>query len=325
MDRSWTRHGGFPGVFYAGSPWAAVVVLAGGVLLTLAGAAFAAAPAAAGADEQKGQGSTASFLRLTRDDRKAPVALQTAIVRYRSPSDANGWTVDLVAALHIAEKSYYAQLNREFASYDAVLYELVAPEGRTVPKTGESGGNHPLALFQNGMKDMLGLEYQLKGIDYTRKNMVHADMSPDEFAKSMKQRGESAMTMFGRMMGYAMARQSQSSDAVSSSQLLLALFDKNRALAMKRIMAKQFSENDGALAALEGQNGSTLIAGRNEVALQTLKKQVALGKRKLAIFYGAGHMPDMQKRLRDDFGLEPADTRWLIAWDLKPAAKPGKP
>ena len=56
-----------------------------------------------------------------------------------------------------------------------------------MPRPGDSGSNHPISLLQNGMKDLLELEFQLKGIDYTRKNMVHADMSPDQFAESMQQ------------------------------------------------------------------------------------------------------------------------------------------
>ena len=261
---------------------------------------------------------TSPFLRLLRDDRKSPVALETSIVRYRPAKESDAsWSVDLVAALHIGEKSYYAQLNRELASYDAVLYELVADDKRNVPQPGESGGNHPLSLFQNAMKDMLGLEFQLKGIDYTRKNMVHADMSPEEFAQSMQDRGESVPSMFLRMLGYAMAHQDQSNDALSAGQFLMALLDKNRALAMKRIMAEEFANSDGSLAALDGPNGSTLIVGRNQVALRVLREQKDAGRKTMAIFYGAGHMPDMQKRLHDDFGLEPVSTRWLVAWDLK--------
>jgi hypothetical protein len=305
------------------SPASGETVLAIIIVLALTCVVTADEPTVSGAEETAK--SAASFLRLTRDDQQLPVALETAIVRCRSRADPNESAVDLVAALHIADKSYYEQLNREFACYDAVLYELIAGEEAKIPRRGESGGNHPISLFQNGMKDLLGLEFQLKAVDYTAKNMVHADMSPEEFAQSMQQRGESVMEMFTRMMGYAMAKQSQSSDAMYSGRLLLALFDKNRTLAMKRVMAEQFSENDGSLAALDGPTGSTLIGGRNEIVIEALRRQIAAGKRKIAIFYGAGHMPDMQKRLRDVLHLEPADTRWLVAWSLRSGANVAKP
>ena len=47
---------------------------------------------------------------------------------------------------------------------------------------------------------------------------------------------------------------------------------------------------------------------------------MAAGKKKLGIFYGAGHLNDMDERLRKDFRLEPVSITWLTAWNL--AAKP---
>ncbi len=99
-------------------------------------------------------------------------------------------------------------------------------------------------------------------------------------------------------------------------QLLMALFDKNRSLALKRIMADQFEEMEGMTVVLEGSKGSTLIGERNKRALVVLKKELAAGKKKIAIFYGAGHMGDMEKRLRTDFSLSPQHTQWLQAWDM---------
>ena len=55
------------------------------------------------------------------------------------------------------------------------------------------------------MKNVLKLEFQLDCIDYSVPNMVHADMSPEEFSQSMKDRGESFLKMFLRAMGQAMA------------------------------------------------------------------------------------------------------------------------
>ena len=132
-------------------------------------------------------------------------------------------------------------------------------------------------------------------------------MSPAQFAQSMQKRGETPLGMVARLMGYALARQSRAADAGGNVQLLTALLDKNRALALKRVVAEQFVDN-----------GSTLLSGRNQVALGVLRKEIAAGKKKIAVFYGAGHMPDLARRLRDGFGLMPVDTRWLTAWNLKP-------
>ena len=103
-------------------------------------------------------------------------------------------------------------------------------------------------MLQNGLKDMLDLEHQLQYIDYTKDNMVHADMSPDELAKSMTDRDESFMTMFFRMMGHAMAQQSaQKNKQGSEVDMLAAFFAPDRAGAMKRMMAEQFENLDGLM------------------------------------------------------------------------------
>jgi hypothetical protein len=272
----------------------------------------------------KDQKPSSQFIRLVRDKKNQPIALQSAIVRY-VPKDRTKTApvVDLVAALHIGEKSYYEQLNREFKNYDSVLYELVAPEGTRVPKGGGKGSGSIISIVQKAMKDVLKLEFQLEMIDYTQENLVHADMSPAQFAESMKKRGESVIMMFARMMFSAMA-QSSNGSAPSDVQLIMALLDKNRAMALKRIMAEQFQSMDGMITAMEGPNGSTLIGERNKIALETMRKQIGKGDKKLAIFYGGGHMPDFDKRLREEFGLVPTNTRWLTAWDLKSVEKPAE-
>lgn len=258
------------------------------------------------------------FVRLAREKNGQPVALETALVRLaRKDNVKHGPVVDLVAAIHVADASYYRRLNEEFKGYEAVLYELIAPENLKVPQGKNPGGGHPVSLVQNWLKDVLNLEFQLRGIDYTRNNMVHADMSPDQFAESMRQRGESALTVLARMLGYELARRSQGKNNSSDWQILAAFFEKNRALALKRALAEQFEDSEAAMAALEGPQGSTLISGRNQKALEVLRRELTAGKKKVAIFYGAAHMPDLAKRLSKEFGLVPIETRWLAAWNLR--------
>ena len=261
----------------------------------------------------------AKYLRVVHDSHDRTVALETAIVSF-GPAAAGGAKVrvDLVAAVHIADKSYYQELNKRFAGYDVVLYELVAPEGTRVPKGGrkDKRAGNMLSAVQLGMKDMLKLEFQLEQVDYTRKNLIHADLSPDQFVKSMRDHQEGFSDIFTRLLAYALAKQAQGGDG-GETQLLMALFDKNRSLALKRAMADQFEEMEGMTAVLEGPKGGTLIAARNKRALEVLKQQLAAGKKKIAIFYGAGHMADMEKRLRADFSMTPNETQWLQAWDMK--------
>lgn len=281
-------------------------------------------PAGGLAAESSQSADHGRFVRLARDKDGDPVALEAAIVHY-APMDCgkSGPTVDLISAVHVAEPGFYSELNRRFATYDAVLYELVAPKGTRIPKGAKAKNDNPVSAMQNGMTAMLDLQFQLEGIDYTRPNLIHADMSPEQFSRSMRDRNESMLQVFLRMMGYAMSKQ-ESAAGASDTKLLLALFSENRALALKRVMAEQMADMEGSLKAINGPDGSTLISERNKVAIEVLGRQIAAGKQKIAIFYGAGHMPDLQKRLRDDYGLVPVDTEWLKAWNLrdKSASKP---
>lgn len=263
------------------------------------------------------------FVRLSRDQRRQPVALESAIRSY-VPEDRGRTSprVDLIAAVHVADKAYYDELNRLFGSYEVVLYELVAPEGTRIPQGARPASKHPITLMQTAMTRVLNLDFQLERIDYTRKNLVHADLSPRELAKAMEKRGENFWTILMRMMGYAMARQGLQDDP-SDVRFLLALLGKNRSLALKRLVAEQFQDMEQTLAALEGPKGSALITDRNKAALGVLRKQIASGKKKLAIFYGAGHMADFDRQLRQQFGLVPVQTRWLVAWDLRGESKDG--
>ena len=76
------------------------------------------------------------FLRVTNDASGEPLALQTAITRYR-PAKGD-LVVDLIGAVHIGEREYYRQLNTQFELYDVVLYELVAPQGTRADAGGYS-------------------------------------------------------------------------------------------------------------------------------------------------------------------------------------------
>lgn len=271
-----------------------------------------------------GAAAKTEYLRLRRDDKGRPAELQTAIVRF-APADETraGLTVDLIAAVHIGEKSYYERLNERFRDYDAVLYELVAPEGTRVPKGGVKS-EHPVGRMQTALKDFLDLHFQLDQVDYESENFVHADMTPEAFSKSMDDRGETVWGLVLRALGRSMAKESKGDDWLDL-KLLMALIDKNRALRVKRLLAEQFEDLEGVAAAFDTGDGSTLVTERNKRALAVLGKEISSGKRRLAIFYGAAHMPDMARRLAADFKVKHVKQEWLTAWDLHQPAKSKRP
>jgi len=287
----------------------------------------AGATAAAVAADKSEAAPGEKWVRLRLDDNRRPQAMETAIVRYVKADDVKPGKgpdkydryVDLVGAVHIGDQDYYDWLNRRFKKYDAVLYELVAPEGTVVPKGRGTSNSHPLGALQNSMKSMLEVEHQLEQIDYTRDNMVHADLSPTEFLKSMGKRDESFAQMYFRMVGASLAQQSQAAADGESAEadLMAALFANDRARQLKIAMAKQFEGMETLMVGLTGANGSTLITERNNRALDVLEKKLDDGQQRLAIFYGAGHLAEMNDQIAKRFNMKPVSVEWIEAWDLR--------
>lgn len=254
-----------------------------------------------------------SFVRLDGDDPENPRALQVAIAHYQpATGQPLGLKVDVIGAVHVGDAAYYAELNQRFRDYDAVLYELVAPENTRVSPDREPSGF--VGRMQTLMQSGLDLAYQLEEVDYHQENLVHADMSPDEFAESMKKRGESFLGWILKSMLQSMQ---MGAGAVSNADVIAAFLATDRAYAMKVLMAQQFAFMEQTLVAFEGDQGSTLIAERNKKALSVLRQQIDAGERKIAIFYGAGHMPDFDQRLKDEFNMIHTRSTWLDAWNLE--------
>ncbi len=269
--------------------------------------------ATARAEEAKKENEASAFMRVTRDKSKRITTLETSVVRYvADPKKHPGVTVDLVGAIHVGDRSYYDHLNKLFTEYDVVLYELVAPKDHKLPK-GPS--THPVGVLQGFMKNTLKLEHQLAAIEYSKANFVHADFTPKEFAKSMKDRGESFLEMYFKIVGSSLAQQT-SGKGTSDVAILAALFSKDRPTALKRAFAEQLVDSRGVMAVLDGPKGSTLLTERNKAALKVLDGQLAAGKKRIAIFYGAAHMPDFDRRLKADYGMRSDRTQWVSAWNL---------
>jgi hypothetical protein len=255
-------------------------------------------------------GEPEHFMRLVEGDNGRPEALQVAVAAYR---DGQGRQVDLVGAVHVADRDYFQELQDRFDDYEMVLYELVGdPDGSERPA---GIGLNLVGLLQGGMKDALGLAFQLEEIDYDRPNFVHADMTATEFSEAMKQREETWLGTFMELYAASAVAQSSASQSPEAA-LLEVLFASDRQQAFKRMMARSLVDQQQVLEVLGGEEGSTLITERNRKALSVLERELDRGTRHLALFYGAGHLPDFHRRLVGEFGFELESVEWLDAWVL---------
>jgi len=263
------------------------------------------------------------FMRFV-DDNAGGGKLQTAIVTYTNPA---GVKIHLVAAVHVADTVYYKDLAKTFTGYDALLYEMVKPKDMGAPgrEAVRANGIDIVHILQKGLKTFLDLDYQLEGIDYTKKNFVHADMDRAAFEKAQAERGESFETLMLQQLLAAMknpqAHALPGGDAVEDPEKMLKELVKlvtrpDMERQVKTFVARQMDQMQDAAMGLDGPGGSVILTERNKAALKVLDETIKAGKKKITLFYGAAHMPDLSKRVRE-MGFKPSGpVEWKAAWDL---------
>jgi hypothetical protein len=271
------------------------------------------------------------FLRFV-DEGDGEGHLDTALVTYRGP---RGERVDLVAAVHVADRTYYQGLQKRFTSYDALLYEMVKPE-HVQPTRQNTQGGGLLSFFQRKLKDALDLDFQLDGIDYMQPNFVHADLDVATFQKLSKDRNENVVALLLKSMADYQRKQRKQKDGkapppLGLGNLLVAFMSEDSSRLLKHMLAQQLDQVESALAGLSEGKGSVLLTERNKRCIEVLKERLDKGDRTIGIFYGGAHMPDLEKRLESQLGFKKVEQGWLTAWDIKKkvpqgrtASQPGK-
>ena len=246
--------------------------------------------------------------------------LQTAVTRYRNQE---GQYVDLIAAVHIGDQTYYDELNNYFAKLDELLFELVADlsDIRTAQLNSQSGS--PLSLIQTLLANYLQLDFQLSAVNYAAKNFRHADLSASELRDIMASKDESFFTMFLTMAAAQMSaeREGLANDSIRPTaftlvSLMNALSAENQAQALKFLLAQELARSGGLTIDAEIESELTILGDRNQAALQVLEDSLAEGNREIGLFYGAAHMPGLARAMTNDMGFQMESQQWVTAWAI---------
>jgi hypothetical protein len=269
------------------------------------------------------------YMRYAEDARSA--RLEIAIRSFKLPS---GQQVDLIGVVHIADDAYFQLLNQRFDAYDSVLFELVGDPQRlteTPPQVlkqqAEREYTGALSTLQQTAGRYLNLTFQLGAIDYTRKNMVHADTSAAEFAQMQRERGENLLTLFLRAMNaqFSSGPHNAAMYEFNTFALIRMLLSPDSATEFKKALARVFDQAESMTAIMEGAGGSVVLTGRNDVAVAKLREVLANRKqRRVAVFYGSGHMPGIEAILIGKLDAKVTGEEWLAAWTMPKAAKQGR-
>ncbi|KAJ4910755.1 hypothetical protein Rs2_05376 [Raphanus sativus] len=297
--------------------------------------------------------SIADYMRFKRrsdddgnNNNNGSSELQTAIVSYKKRFP---WIllnpflqVDLVSTIHIADKEYFTALQKELEPYDSILYEMVTSKeslenrrntiaAKRLKTSRRSRGFSILGFIQRQMARVLTLDFQLDCLDYEAKNWYHADLDFETFTLLQKEKGESFysfardMTIRSTKAMIQPALVTEGLDTWRSKLLwvsrtedypeLEALSRLDFGAAMKVFLAKRLtSELTQGTSDIEEK--SVIIGERNKAATEALKRAIEQGHKRVAILYGGGHMPDLGRRLREEFDLVPSEVRWVTAWSI---------
>jgi hypothetical protein len=284
------------------------------------------------------------YTRVARPDTNT-VALQIAI-RKLVPVGREGAEVWLVGTSHIGDESYYHELQKYLDARTVVLYEgvNVKSHARHVQKPGSPAlTNEPAETaaivstnagfsLQSELARALGLVFQLSASNYDRTNFLNSDLSafdiqrlmldePDAQPAAPGEEGRSDPTFTALLQ--VMDGSSFLGSLVKVGVQWIGANEQLRSVT-KLTLVEMLGQLKGDFADMRGlpanlrQLVRVLIAARNENVINDLKtefKTVPITG-SIAIFYGTGHMDDMEKRIRDEFAYQPAEDIWLTAFSV---------
>jgi hypothetical protein len=258
--------------------------------------------------------------------------------RTLAPLSGQGPKVRLVAAIHIADREYYRQVQRILDGDTITLFEGVSNKKDDFKKQGPV--RRPEALYTK-MADALGLISQYEGIDYRREHFHNADLTQGEMLARL--RGETLTTpkpegpdqVLGAPAKQAEAKYQALTEIMNGGGLTgvmanigLAFIKHNprlRATMLLGIIGTDPTASEQAMAKqLGGESGRRIarliVEERNQEAVSGLRRFI--GQRKagetIALFYGAAHLEGIEDALVRRFGYVPESTEWLVAVKVNP-------
>ncbi len=251
--------------------------------------------------------------------------------------------IRLVGVVHIGEIEYYRQLQKDaLDTSDVVLFEGVKFEGQE-EEAPDLGG------LYDAMGNLLGLGFQKDGIDYKAKNFVHCDVTvgpgdplfqqvdPAQLRQAKQLLGPLSMAK-GLMAGGGDVKRVEDGlkhGMCSMMMLQMSGMDEEEA---KKKLAEQFGADPSDPRRRQAERAyeqmkklgpmmpgmpeglmKEILDRRNQYVVEQLAARLEADgdarEQTIAIFYGAAHMPGIEKDLLA-WGYKPVQTTWYRAWRM---------
>lgn len=268
----------------------------------------------------------APYLRVARPTTNV-TELQIA-VREFVPRGGAQPVIWLAGVSHVGESNYYARLQKLLDAQGLVLYEGVTDRAsRAAKRPPVESPEDELGSLQNTMAESLGLAYQLNSIDYDRKHFRNSDLTIEEIAQLMAREGPAGKPgktaqEFEKLMEL-MQGDSLIGALVGGILKLIGSNPKLQAM-MKLAMIEMLGRFKGDLSQFEGlapewqRLMEILLRARNDAVLKDLQTELSqrAPAKSIAIFYGAAHMEDLERRVTERFGYRLGRELWLPAFSV---------
>lgn len=266
------------------------------------------------------------YLRIASGTNET-TALEVACRAFR-PHRGPGPVVWLIGVTHLGTADYYTRLQRFLDAQDLVLFEGVgAADGRF--ELSSKGEFH----LQEALARALGLRFQLAEINYQRPHFRNSDLTLNELQRALagdhadrlepaKGGGPSAFgTLLDALQGSGLAG--------GLARLGVTVIGASPRLqaATKLAMIEVLGVASTNLASLPGLPPAfqrlmeVLIENRNIHVVHDVHAALSEGAPPLsiAVFYGAGHMHDLEMRLRKALPNHVlAREEWFTAFAVSP-------
>jgi hypothetical protein len=248
-----------------------------------------------------------SWIRVRRDERAGTGSLDVGVGGFER---ADGRRVYLVGAVHVAHHDTFAAQQAVLDSMDLVLWEGVGAH----EKPDEEAMERFDVLFKTQalLKNILDLDFQTdKGsIDYKHAFWRNSDVGINELQAELDKRNLTIVpnealfrTVFGalfKVIDPTKIPRNEETGRVYRGLVAPLMADTER-------IFKQ--------AGAEGLE-DVLIKMRNRHVMDDLKQVLEApdAPKRIGIYYGAGHFPDMARILMDEMGFHLLGVHWIQAW-----------
>ena len=166
--------------------------------------------------------------------------------------------------------------------------------------------------MQKDLADALGLVFQLEAVDYNGARWRNSDLSIEEVMARVRERGGEGAA--GDLFG-ALAGDSFFADVAGGLIRILGMTSSGRGI-MKLVGVEVLARADQLMAEPPGEMKElmeVLIHDRNAAVIDDVRDVLAgeAERRSIAIFYGAAHMPDLERALVEELGYRRRGEAWL--------------